>query len=43
LARTSWRNTEAVGSAGGDGVHQVDAAMAVEHDRLAGMGIDRRD
>ena len=34
---------EATGTAGGDGVHQVDPAVAVEHDRFAGMGIDRRD
>ena len=34
---------EATGTAGGDGVHQVDSAMAVEHDRFTGMGIDRRD
>src|ERR1700679_2127127 len=37
------RDTEAVGSAGGDGVHQIDAAVAVEHDRLAGMGLDGRE
>ena len=33
----------ATGTAGGDGVRQVDAAVAVEHDRFTGMGIDRRD
>src|SRR5262249_26178664 len=31
------------GTAGGDGVHQVDGAMAVEHDRFTGMGIDSHD
>ena len=34
---------KATGTAGGDGVHQVDSAVAVEHDRFTGMGIDRRD
>ena len=34
---------EATGTAGGHGVHQVDPAVAVEHDRFTGMGIDRRD
>ena len=34
---------EATGTAGGDGVHQVDSAVAIEHDRFTGTGIDRRD
>ena len=34
---------KATGTAGGDGVRQVDPAVAVEHDRFTGMGIDRRD
>ena len=34
---------EATGTAGGDGVRQVDPAVAVEHDRFTGLGIDRRD
>ena len=29
--------------AGGNGVHQVDSAVAVEHDRFTGTGVDRRD
>jgi hypothetical protein len=33
----------ATGTAGGDGVHQVDPAVAVEHDCYTGAGIDRRD
>src|SRR5258708_4293977 len=35
--------TEAVAGAGGDGVHQIDSAVAVEHDRFPGMRIDSRD
>ena len=31
------------GTAGGDGVHQVDSAVAVEHDRFTGLGIDSHD
>ena len=34
---------DATGTTGGDGVNQVDPAVAVEHDRFTGMGIDRRD
>jgi hypothetical protein len=31
------------GRAGGDGVHQVNPAVAVEHDRLTGRGVDGHD
>jgi hypothetical protein len=30
------RDTESVGGTGGDGIHQFDAAVAVEHDQLPG-------
>ncbi len=34
---------EATGTTGGDGVHKIDSAVAVEHDRFTGMSIDGRD
>jgi hypothetical protein len=43
VADAVGRDTEAIGGAGGDGVHEVDSAVAVEHDRFTGVGIDRRD
>ena len=43
VADAVGRDTEAVGRAGSDGIHQVDSAVAVEHDRFTGRGVDRRD
>jgi hypothetical protein len=34
---------EAAGATRGDGVHELDAAVTVEHDRLGRAGVDRRD
>ncbi len=36
-------DTKAIGPTGGDGVHQVDAAVAIDHDRLAGLSADDHD
>ncbi len=43
LANAERRDTEAVGSTGGDGVNQIDSAVAVEDNRLTRAGVDRRD
>ena len=43
IANAERRHTEAVGRAGGDGVNQIDSAVAVEDHRLSGAGVDRSD
>jgi hypothetical protein len=43
VADAVGRDIEAIGTAGANGIQQVDSAVAVEHRRFTGMGIDSHD